>query len=484
MTFSKFFKPRKVIEGENKVYLKSQIDLRLLLNQVVYVEGAYSETTNKVISKNHDTIFSKLKHSELSADFLYLPVIVKQMQKQNTSLNDVLNYYFPNIRGENTSSAISSILQTDSISRLLFSSLSYKEEINPGFFRYVGQDSEGFFVYEYFLFVSEKKKIITNQINSYIETISHNPQYTHQSLAKEEEVFFDDEFDIKEVPENISEEAESPFPKNFFEKKTQKQEEDNMDFLFRENVSEKRLLESYYAKPKKEPEKIPPSIRPFKRKKAACSRKTTKLEALSQYIFDDENEPSEKKQQLTEYEIITKIKSDIQKLKELGFYEILLKEIGSVLYENERDKIFQPSQLVIGNDFRIFLPDFNNMEIEMTPLPKSLFVLFLRHPSGINLKTLIDYKIELLEIYKLLSYRETYFDMVESINRICNPIEGSINEKLSRIKEAFLKKMSIDTAKHYIVKGERGMKKKIEIDRSLIVFSNALVEIGLTKTSE
>lgn len=74
--------------------------------------------------------------------------------------------------------------------------------------------------------------------------------------------------------------------------------------------------------------------------------------------------------------------------------------------------------------------------------------------------------------------------MVESVNRICNPLEGSINEKLSRIKEAFLKKMSMDTAKYYIVAGERGMKKKIEIDRSLIRLPKALEEIELTKVTE
>jgi hypothetical protein len=74
--------------------------------------------------------------------------------------------------------------------------------------------------------------------------------------------------------------------------------------------------------------------------------------------------------------------------------------------------------------------------------------------------------------------------MVESINRICNPLEGSINEKLSRIKEAFHKKMSMDTANHYIVRGERGMEKRIEIDRSLIVFPDAFTEIKLTEIAE
>jgi hypothetical protein len=63
-------------------------------------------------------------------------------------------------------------------------------------------------------------------------------------------------------------------------------------------------------------------------------------------------------------------------------------------------------------------------------------------------------------------------------------VEGSINEKLSRIKEAFLRKMSMDTAKHYIITGQRGMKKKIEIDRSLIELPNTFEEIERTKIVE
>lgn len=179
-----------------------------------------------------------------------------------------------------------------------------------------------------------------------------------------------------------------------------------------------------------------------------------------------------------EQELIHRIRRDIQNVKDLGFYELLIKEIGHLLLQKEENELFPPSRLLISDDFRIYLPDFHHIEITMSTLPKSLFILFLRHPKGINLKHLVDYKKELLEIYKLLSYRETYLQMVESINRICNPLEGSINEKLSRIKEAFLKKISIDSAQYYIVSGERGMPKRILLDPSLVQFPRSLEEIG------
>ena len=181
-----------------------------------------------------------------------------------------------------------------------------------------------------------------------------------------------------------------------------------------------------------------------------------------------------------EQELIDQIKADIDTLKQLGFYELLMKELTPYLIEINDERLLQPSRLVMDSDFKIFLPDYGEIEIVMTSLPKPLFILFLRHPEGIYLKSLIDYKKELLEIYKMISYREKYADVVESIDRICNPSEGSINEKLSRIKEAFHKKIPFETAKRYIVQGERGMAKSIDLDRSIVTLPSLFDEIAFT----
>ena len=192
-------------------------------------------------------------------------------------------------------------------------------------------------------------------------------------------------------------------------------------------------------------------------------------------LFDDDETEVKK----DESDLIARIKEDIITVKELGLWDLLIKEVGPALFEN-KEEIYKPSRLIMDENFKIFLPDFDNMEIEMTPLPKTLFILFLRHTDGILFKQIHDYKEELLEIYKLLSYKEDFFDIVESIDRICNPTDGSINEKISRIKEAFIKKMSIDTAKYYIVTGERGQKKEIPLNRSFLQLPSMFEEIIMT----
>lgn len=126
------------------------------------------------------------------------------------------------------------------------------------------------------------------------------------------------------------------------------------------------------------------------------------------------------------------------------------------------------SHLVVDKEFRIFLPDYNNMEITMSPLPKAVFLLFLKHPEGIPFKLLNDYYPELLDIYKQISNRVLEATIEKSIRDITDPSKNSINEKCARIREAFISKFDTFYAQHYYVTGKRGEPKKITLPRELV----------------
>ena len=126
------------------------------------------------------------------------------------------------------------------------------------------------------------------------------------------------------------------------------------------------------------------------------------------------------------------------------------------------------SRLVVDKDYRIFLPDYNNIEITMQPLPKAVFFLFLQHPEGIPFKHLNNYFPELLEIYKHVGNREIEENIINSIGDITDPTKNSINEKCSRIREAFLKHFDTAYAQHYYITGKRGEPKKITLPRELV----------------
>lgn len=157
--------------------------------------------------------------------------------------------------------------------------------------------------------------------------------------------------------------------------------------------------------------------------------------------------------------LIKEIQERIEKLMQKGIKSYVIKSIVS---NNKR-----LSQLIIRHN-SIFLREYFT-EIKMTPLPKAVFFLFLKHPEGILFKHLPDYKEELFEIYKNLKGR--FFDEAEgrkSIEDVTNPLSNSINEKCARIREAFVSQFDEDFARWYYIDGKRGEPKKIALPRDLV----------------
>ncbi|MBR5651795.1 MAG: hypothetical protein IKW93_06235 [Bacteroidales bacterium] len=158
--------------------------------------------------------------------------------------------------------------------------------------------------------------------------------------------------------------------------------------------------------------------------------------------------------------LVKEIRDRINELRKRGFQMGLLRDLIE-----EQPTL---SRLVIDKDFRIFLPDYNNMEIIMSPLPKAVYLLFLKHPEGIVFKQLHDYYPELLDIYKRISNRVVEKKILKSINDITDPTKNSINEKCTRIREAFLKQFDYVYARHYFITGKRGEPKRITLPRELV----------------
>ena len=130
----------------------------------------------------------------------------------------------------------------------------------------------------------------------------------------------------------------------------------------------------------------------------------------------------------------------------------------------------QLSRLVITKDYRILLPDYNDIEVKMEPLVKAVFFLFLNHPEGIIFKELADYREELLNIYKKLKPMGLNKRTIQSIEDVTNPLLNSINEKCARIRSAFVKEFEEGLAKNYYITGERGEVKKIALPRNMVVW--------------
>ncbi|MBR1518668.1 MAG: hypothetical protein IJ624_04120 [Prevotella sp.] len=160
--------------------------------------------------------------------------------------------------------------------------------------------------------------------------------------------------------------------------------------------------------------------------------------------------------------LVEEVRERIKKLKEKGIAERLLLNLV-------KDKL-KFSRLIITKDMRIILPDFHSMEIEMEPINKAVFLLFLRHPEGIIFKHLPDYREELAEIYQKIKPLGLNERAIRSIEDVTNPCLNSINEKCARIRGAFISKFDEDLARHYYINGNRGEAKKIALPRELVIW--------------
>ena len=123
--------------------------------------------------------------------------------------------------------------------------------------------------------------------------------------------------------------------------------------------------------------------------------------------------------------------------------------------------------------------DYEMKEVKMSPLPKALYFLFLNHPEGILFKELTDYRTELMTIYKNISLRENPDEARESIKKMTDPFDNSVNEKCSRIRTAFLRVVAEDIAEKYYITGYRGEEKKILLDRELVIYEKDSILQGL-----
>ena len=90
-----------------------------------------------------------------------------------------------------------------------------------------------------------------------------------------------------------------------------------------------------------------------------------------------------------------------------------------------------------------------------------------------------DYKKELFAIYRRVSNRENEDKMTESINDIIDSTKNSINEKCSRIREAFLREFDNEIACNYFVTyiDKSNHTKAIILDRSLVVDESGIMEM-------
>lgn len=132
------------------------------------------------------------------------------------------------------------------------------------------------------------------------------------------------------------------------------------------------------------------------------------------------------------------------------------------------DKQEPISPLVITEDLRLFLPLYNNIEIELSAQRKALFFLFLNHPEGIVLQRLDEYHSELMNYYKQTNKGVLTPKMERSMRRLEEYGNNQLYVVIARIREAFCTKFDERLARNYYISGEKGLPYSIPLNPDLI----------------
>lgn len=124
-----------------------------------------------------------------------------------------------------------------------------------------------------------------------------------------------------------------------------------------------------------------------------------------------------------------------------------------------------PVGVRITRGYRVFIgPE----ELKVRPMAKTVLLLFLRHPEGIPLKCIVDYREELAAIYRKVSRSLEPAAIERSIGRILDIFSNDLNVNIARVNAAV--ENLVNDPVPYRIEGAPGQVKTILLDRSLVVW--------------
>jgi len=127
-----------------------------------------------------------------------------------------------------------------------------------------------------------------------------------------------------------------------------------------------------------------------------------------------------------------------------------------------------PVELFIDRNFIVRMGAPNGPTLQLRPLVKTLFILFLRHPEGILLKQRDCFRAELEEIYRVISPNTDRDDVQARIARLVDLEDNSFSEKASVLNARLEALLPEGIAGDYQIQGYNGCPRKIGLNPLLV----------------
>ncbi len=138
----------------------------------------------------------------------------------------------------------------------------------------------------------------------------------------------------------------------------------------------------------------------------------------------------------------------------------------------------QPGRLLVNGDMKIVLPEYDEMEIEMPAMCRTIYILFMKlrkQGGGVVLKNIDEHRDEILAIYALVKPGANEKRVKQSVENLCDPLSDSLNQTISRINRCVKNVITdADLVKRYTVTGKKGELYSIALDPQYLELPRAV----------
>ena len=130
----------------------------------------------------------------------------------------------------------------------------------------------------------------------------------------------------------------------------------------------------------------------------------------------------------------------------------------------------QSTPIIIDTQCRLFFPMYSDKEVKMSYLPKTVYIFFLLHHSGVEFKNLDYYLKELYQIYQIVSEEKNIEagKIKKSLNNLVEPGNNRIYEICSVVRKTLSEILPAELVTQYAITGKWGGLHRIKAKRSLL----------------
>ena len=140
----------------------------------------------------------------------------------------------------------------------------------------------------------------------------------------------------------------------------------------------------------------------------------------------------------------------------------------------------EPGRLLVNGDMKIVLPDYDEMEIKMSAMCRTLYILFMKRRvqenAGFELRNIDQFRDEIVDIYCLVKPGANEERVCRSVDNLCDPYSNALNETISKVN-GFIKKCIPDRSlqQQYLITGVRGGEYAIGLSPEMMSLPRAVL---------